>query len=263
MSRMAYAACARITTLFEANRRTQERDGAPVERTQIIPNGIDTNAFSSIENERRAAGEPFRVGFVGRVSAIKDVKTLLRALSIVKRRGQAFEAFIMGPMDEEEEYAAECREMTGALDIEEEVKFTGRVNVKEYYGKMDVIVLTSISEGQPFVILEANCAGVPVVATDVGACRELLEGRTPEDRALGPSGLITPVATPEATAEALQTLADSPDLAHRMGEAGRMRVLRSYDLRDVMNQYLQLYETHLYAGRGGQDESEFALGRAG
>jgi glycosyltransferase involved in cell wall biosynthesis len=255
LSRTAYHAAEHITTLFDANRRIQERDGAPPARTMIVPNGIDTRAFAAIQPRRRKPGDPFRVGFVGRVSAIKDVKTLLRALGILKRREVAFEAFIMGPTEEEEEYAGECREMTGALGIEEQVKFTGRVNVKEYYGKLDAVVLTSISEGQPFVILEANCAGLPVVATDVGACREMLDGRAPEDRALGPSGLVTPVATPDATADALRRVAESPELCARMGEAGRQRVLRFYDLRDVMNQYLELYESHLYAGRRGPEAS--------
>ena len=56
----------------------------------------------------------------------------------------------------------------------------------EYYRKIDLLVLTSISEAQPLVILEANCAGIPVVASDVGSCRELIEGRTHNDRLIGP-----------------------------------------------------------------------------
>jgi len=76
-------------------------------------------------------------------------------------------------------------------------------DVKKYYSQIDVLVLTSLSEGQPLVILEGNCAGVPVVATDVGACRELLMGVSPEDQALGASGLITPVTSPQKTAAAI------------------------------------------------------------
>ena len=55
--------------------------------------------------------------------------------------------------------------------------FTGRVNLLEYLGKIDVVVLTSLSEAQPLVILEAGAAGVPVVATDVGACGEMILGQ--------------------------------------------------------------------------------------
>ena len=92
---------------------------------------------------------------------------------------------------------------------------------------------------------------------DLGACRELLEGRTEEDKALGASGFITPVATPEATATALDVIAMNPDMAREMGEAGRKRVLTYYDIRDVMNQYLDLYETHLYAGRTGRGRHDY------
>jgi len=163
-------------------------------------------------------------------------------------RGVPFEGTIMGPMDEEPKYSGECRELAQGLGIDADVRFTGRVNVKEYYGKVDVIVLTSISEAQPFAILEANCAGLPVVATDVGACRELVRGRTPDDQALGESGFLTPVASPELIADALQRYAKSPDLTRRMGQIGRQRALRFYDINDVMSEYLNLYETYLYAG---------------
>ena len=66
--------------------------------------------------------------------------------------------------------------------------------------QLDVVVLTSLSEGQPLVILEAYAAGLPVVATYVGACRELIEGGDEADRALGPSGIVTRVANPAETA---------------------------------------------------------------
>ena len=98
------------------------------------------------------------------------------------------------------------------------------------------------------MVLEANAAGLPIIATDVGACRELVEGRTPEDRALGISGMITPVATPNATAAALEELAKDPALCVEMGAAGRERVKRFYDLRDVMHRYQELYESFIRTG---------------
>jgi glycosyltransferase involved in cell wall biosynthesis len=112
----------------------------------------------------------------------------------------------------------------------------------DYYPRIDVVVLTSLSEAQPYVILEANAAGVPVVATDVGACREMLEGRSPEDRRLGPSGLLTGVSHPEQTAEAVLQLLGEPRLWRAMSEAGRARVARFYDQSDLISQYLNLYE---------------------
>jgi glycosyltransferase involved in cell wall biosynthesis len=109
------------------------------------------------------------------------------------------------------------------------------------YPDLDVVVLTSFSEGQPLVILEGYSHGVPAIATDVGACREMIEGRTDEDRALGPSGVVTRVAMPKETAAALVLMAKDPDLRRRMGQAGRKRVLAYYQRRDMLAAYAELY----------------------
>ncbi|MHC4884506.1 MAG: GT4 family glycosyltransferase PelF, partial [Planctomycetota bacterium] len=248
MSRTAYDAAEHIYSLFEANRRDQISEGAPAEMLTIIPNGVRVERYLEVEPSRRRPDEPLRIGFVGRITEIKDIKTLLRSLDILRQRGVVFEAFLMGPLDEEEGYAAECQELSVALGIGEQVHFTGRIQVLDYLPRLDVVLLTSISEGLPFVILEANGASLPVVSTDVGACRELLQGRTREDRALGESGFLAPVGSPTAIAAALERLARDPDLARRMGLAGRERVRRFYDLHDVMATYQREYEHHLFAG---------------
>jgi glycosyltransferase involved in cell wall biosynthesis len=117
--------------------------------------------------------------------------------------------------------------------------------VKKYYSQIDVLVLTSLSEGQPLVILEGNCAGVPAVATDVGACRELLMGVSPEDQALGASGLITPVASPQETAGAIIQLWRDKDLRLRMGCAGRERTQRYYRQEQLYSSYAKLYQRYM------------------
>ena len=90
-------------------------------------------------------------------------------------------------------------------------------------------------------MLEAYACGVPVLATDVGACREMIEGRTAEDRALGPSGIVCPVASPTRTAEALVQLAHDERLRRRMGHAGRRRVTIYYQRRTMLASYRALY----------------------
>ncbi len=85
------------------------------------------------------------------------------------------------------------------LGLEHNVRFDGPVDVRKELPHVDVLALTSISAAQPLVVLELGAVGVPVVATDVGGCRELLEGRTTEDQALGAGGLLTPIASPAAS----------------------------------------------------------------
>jgi glycosyltransferase involved in cell wall biosynthesis len=104
-----------------------------------------------------------------------------------------------------------------------------------------VLVLTSLSEAQPLVILEANCAGVPAVASNVGACDELLFGRTPEDRALGPSGILTAVASPHETADAVVRLWRDPQLRRCMQLAGIRRVESFYRESDLLAAYRAIY----------------------
>ena len=125
-----------------------------------------------------------------------------------------------------------------------------------------MVVLTSFSEGQPLVILEAYARGVPVIATDVGACREMIEGRDAADRALGPSGFVTRVAAPKETAAALVRLARDPALRRRLGAAGFRRVSAYYQRRDMLASYRALYASMGADGAGGQEDRVDGAGLA-
>ena len=240
LSRITYVEADRIVTIFEGNRQAQIRDGADPAKTLVVPNGLDVGPLSALPRVEPAAGE-FRIGFVGRVVPIKDVKTFIRAVKIVVTAQPGARAVIAGPGDEDPEYLAECQGLAVALGIAERVEFTGRVDVKQIYPRVDVLVLTSISEGLPLVILEAAAAGIPVVSTDVGACRELLEGRLPADRALGASGLVTGLADPAATARAILVFARDPGLCEEMGRAARARVRAHYQESDLIRRYREIY----------------------
>jgi glycosyltransferase involved in cell wall biosynthesis len=83
---------------------------------------------------------------------------------------------------------------------------------------------------------------VPVIATDVGACRELVEGSDDsEDATLGPSGIITRVASPDETAAAIVRLASDAQLRRRLGEAGRARARSRYTKARMIETYRELY----------------------
>jgi glycosyltransferase involved in cell wall biosynthesis len=113
-------------------------------------------------------------------------------------------------------------------------------------------MLTSISEALPLVLLEGYAAGIPTVSTDVGSCRELVEGAAPEDRALGPSGLIVPIADPEATAEAAIKLLSNPERWKAAQTAAIARVERFYTQKMMYDSYRNIYKDAL-EGRLGRD----------
>lgn len=245
LGRFAYQTSHHITTLFGRNAGFQIELGAPPEKLEIIPNGVHSPDFYNLRGQRQAqiSRQPGRevVGFLGRVVSIKDVKTLLRAarLTIDQRPNAAF--LIAGPLEEEPDYAEACQELSRRLGLENHVQFLGPQQRDDLLPAIDVMLLTSLSEGLPFVILEAFAAGIPCVSTDVGSCRELIEGREGESPALGAAGLVTPVGDASRLATALIRLLSDRNLASRMGDAGRMRATTYYSRDQVVQRYRELY----------------------
>jgi polysaccharide biosynthesis protein PelF len=243
LGQLTYDNCEAIYTLYRGNRDLQVQFGAPLNRISIIPNGVRIERF---RGERLPLEEdgPILMGFIGRVVPIKDVKTLIRAARIVVDRCPRAEFLLLGPTEEDETYFHECQTLVKLLGLEDKLKFYGPVDVKAYYPKIHLQVLTSISEGQPLVILEGYCSGLPCVATRVGSCAELIDGLTAEDQALGPSGLVTPVCNPQETAHAILQIILNPGLYGRMAEAARARVERFYDHQQMVKTYHQIYQTY-------------------
>tara|TARA_R110002094_G_scaffold108167_4_gene106192 strand:+ start:119 stop:1636 length:1518 start_codon:yes stop_codon:yes gene_type:complete len=243
MSRCCYEQATRIFTLYGQNRDAQVADGANPEKIEIIPNGVNVEALTKAlaEAPPRAADAPFTVAFIGRVTPIKDVRTVLAAMRLVARDVPNLVVRILGPMNEDKEYAERCQVFCRELGLEETVRFEGAVDVRRELPQVDLVLLTSISEAQPLVILEAGAVGVPVVATDVGSCRELLEGRTTADQALGTGGMLTSIASPGEVARCVCALYEDPDLRKRMGRSLQQRVLQFYDEHDMVDAYRGVY----------------------
>jgi polysaccharide biosynthesis protein PelF len=246
LGRFAYQTSNYITSLFETNARTQAEFGADPRRIEIIPNGIHVPDFYQLRGKRRAQRQlnygRKNVGFLGRVVQIKDVKTLLKCARLVVNVLPDTQFLIAGPLDEEPDYAAECETLTQHLGLSDHVKFLGPQKPEDLLIELDVMLLTSISEGLPFVILESYAAGIPLVSTDVGACRELIEGRPDERPAFGPGGFVVPVGNAELLADALIRILTDPLLADQMGDAGRQRVENHYASQTVIKRYRQLYQ---------------------
>jgi len=249
----AYAQASTVASLSEASRQSQIADGAPADRTLVIANGIDMEHFQTRVGGAApgaAVRRPVRVGFVGRLVPIKDVVTLIRACSLALRDVD-LEVRIIGPIDEDPRYARRCRRLVAKLGLESSIRFEEALPIERIYPEIDILVLTSFSEGQPLVILEAGAAAIPVVASDVGACRELLEGRGDVDRSFGPSGIVTRLASPEETAAALARLARDPELRRLMGDAGRRRVAAFYRQNTTVSKYRALYQGEPWPASAG------------
>jgi len=238
-ARICYAASSRILTLYHGNQELQRRDGAPEDKLVIVPNGIDYPVYSSLPRQKES--HPPTVALIGRVVSIKDVKTYIRACAQLRDRIPDLQALVMGPTDEEPQYYDECVELVSSLGAQDTVKFTGWVDPKDFLGRIDCMVLTSVSEAQPLTLLEAGAAGVPAVATDVGACREMILGRPDEVPDLGPGGEVTEVASPSATADAIARLLLDDVGRQRCARAMRERVRLYYNKKTIDRIYGDLY----------------------
>ena len=121
------------------------------------------------------------------------------------------------------------------------MKFLGFQKVDEILPKLGLMVLTSISEAQPLVLLEGYASGLPAIATDVGSCREIIEGGSAEDRALGSAGAVVSIANPDATAEAALALLKDEQRWRLAQQAGIRRVTKFYTQRSMLDSYRATY----------------------
>ncbi len=241
-SKTCYQFSDKIITLYAGNQTMQQRDGAAAERMLIVPNGVDTALFATVV---QASNKPaLTIALIGRVVAIKDIKTFIRAVAKLRIRFPQIRALILGPTEEEPTYFSECSEMVKHLSLNNTIEFLGQVKIVEYLPEIDVVVLTSISEAQPLVLLEAGAAGIPTVATDVGACREMIEGALDETPQLGAGGIIIPLANPEATAVAIEKLLSNDALRKKYGAAIKARTIRYYNKESVHGTYRTIYESY-------------------
>ena len=238
MSKVAYDRADVVTSLFEHARELQIELGCPAEKTRVTPNGIDADSFVNIP--MKDPDDPYiNIGALVRITPIKDIKTLIQAFSIAKQVCPELKLWVMGPDNEDEQYAKECYDYVDYLGVND-IIFTGRIKTLDYIGRMDATILTSISEGQPLTILESYAAHKPVIATDVGNCYGLIYGE-PGDT-LGESGILTHVMNVEEIAIAMEHIAKYRKTSIQMGEIGYKRLMSKYLLKNMRKTYADIYK---------------------
>ena len=244
LGKMSYSTANQVFTLYEGNRLRQIKDGCPEEKLKIIPNGVNVKRFSSVRRDADASVPPV-LALIGRVVPIKDIKNFIRAMQIVRTQLPNAEGWLFGPEDEDEDYTRECKMLVESLGLSHVVKFQGFGKPEEIFPAVGLSVLTSVSEGQPLVVLEGFAAGIPAVTTDVGSCRELIEGIDLEDRAMGEAGSVVPIADPAAFASAAVALLSDSAAWQKASEAAVRRVEAYYDEDDMIDRYQLVYERQI------------------
>ncbi|MBE6051115.1 MAG: DUF3492 domain-containing protein [Clostridium sp.] len=224
-----------VTSLFENNKKIQVSLGCKEDKIRIIPNGIDVEKYKNLASKEDES--VINIGAIVRVVPIKDIKTMLLSFRLVKEKVKNAKFYIMGPTEEDKEYYDNCLKLIKELNIQD-VILTGTINVLDYICKMDILVLTSISEGQPLSVMEGMAAKRPHVCTNVGHCRGLLEGDGDE---FGRNGFIESVTDYKAIASSIVRLAKDEKLRKDFGVNGYNRVSKLYRREDMINNYKKVY----------------------
>ncbi|MBX9703514.1 MAG: GT4 family glycosyltransferase PelF, partial [Silvanigrellaceae bacterium] len=192
---------------------------------------------------------PKIVCFIGRFVRIKDIKTFIRAVSIMVSHDHNIKAWIRMVGEGDKEYMEECLDYIKLLDLSEKIIFVTQGDMIEILNRIGLLIVSSISEGMPLVLLESLAAGIPAIATDVGACREIIEGADEEDKALGTCGKIVSIADAPMLAEAAVTLLNDAALWKQAQKTGIERVEKYYNQDMMIESYKEIYQKAILHGR--------------
>ena len=200
---------------------TAYREFVPEQHVVVLPNGIDCRAYAALPLVRSSAEQPLHLLYIGRIARDKGLYELLQGVRLAHELGVDTRVIIAGHGTEE----GRLKRYAQALGIASRVCFIGPVfgadKIKLLSGS-DVLLLPSYGEGLPYALLEAMAAGVPVIATPVGAIPDVMSD--------GIHGFIVPPRDGKAIAEALAVLAGDRERISWMSRACKRRIRAAFSI---------------------------------
>jgi len=196
-----------------------------------MDNAIDVEAVPVASLQ----GSAPRIVFVGILCRRKGILDLMAALSALRRRGVGgWSLELIGEATDGPQEAAQVTEAVRAAELESAM--AGSLHgcaLRKRLAAADIFVLPSRAEGQPMAIIEAMAAGLPVIATRVGAVPDMIRHDV--------EGLLCAPGAPEELADAIERLLADPELRRRLGAAGRRRALERYSVGRLSAELAALY----------------------
>lgn len=212
----------------------------PDDRVWYVPNFASESSGSGVQ-PILPGRQGTRVVCVANLRPPKNHTDLLRAFAIVHNRFPDAQLLLVGATPDDE-YLRIIRRTIDEHQLGERVTLMGhRADVAAILSQCDVGVLGSLAEGFPLALVEYGMAGLPVVATAVGQCPEILDG--------GKAGLLTRPRDPAQLADAMSSLLQSPALRARFGQRLRNYVRRRFSQGSVSEQICKVYEAVAPASR--------------
>jgi glycosyltransferase involved in cell wall biosynthesis len=218
-----------VAPVCYANARWEESLGVERHKIKVIYNGVDTQKFRPLEVKRDSRPT---VVCIGRVDVFKDIVNLIQSIKHVKESIPNIQCLIYGASTDLE-YSLRCINLVTALKLQENIQFMGKVRNPEIaYNAADVVVISSITEGFPFAIIEAMACGKGIVATDVGGIREALDG----------CGLLVRSSHPQELSSAIVNLLTHPELRNELGAKALKKIHERFTLEKSLLLYREQYE---------------------
>jgi len=221
---------------------------APPDKIEVIPPGVDLSHFYPIppDEAKEYVGIPQEkrmLLFVGRLEPLKGIKTLLRAIGILRQKGQADDdlclAVIGGELaDKDGQETDEVRSLLKLRDefgLEDMVTFLGKRSqdsLPYYYSAAEMVIMPSHYESFGMVALESMACGTPVIASLVGGLIHLVED--------GVTGYHVPVDNPQALSLRIHSLLEDKSLRYRMGHDA-FAFAKKYSWENISSRMLDLY----------------------
>lgn len=219
----------------------RDKIGVAPERLTRIRNGVDTGKFTPAPQDRSHYPETFKaqnikvIGAVGRMDAVKDPLTLIKAFALLLQRKPELKEYLRLVWVGDGPQLKASKEALTSHELESIAWFPGsRNDVACIMQGFNLYVLSSLSEGISNTLMEAMAAGLPVVATDVGGNSELVMD--------GVTGMLVEKANVEVLADAMSAYIESSDLREKQGAASRKRAEKKFSLDHMVNQYLSVYD---------------------
>jgi glycosyltransferase involved in cell wall biosynthesis len=211
------------------------QDGIPEEKLEVIHSGVDLNRFkfpnksSNIRKEYNLGDDDILIGTVAAFVGHKDYNNLIHSAKIVLQSFPRVTFIAVGDGNE----LKQMKELTKQLVIEDNFIFTGyREDVLDLLHSFDIFVLASKKEGLGTSVLDAQAAGLPIVATNAGGIPEMIEN--------GVNGLLVEKQNSGALANGILKLISDADLIKKISSGAKISV-EKFDIRNTMNKNLILY----------------------
>lgn len=238
-----------------SNQQLQEINGrfgiGREDQFEVIPLGIDLDLFSEddsnrgvLRNEMAAGDDEIVVGFVGRLTEIKNISLLLKAAAIYRTTIDAAKPKLKFVIVGEGHLREPLESETESLGLREIISFLGhRSDISDLIAGMDIVALTSLNEGTPLSLIEAMAIGIPVISTAVGGVVDLL-GETDDVKngfRVCRRGIAVESSSPESFYNGLIYLANNEKLRKRLAGSGREFVSAEYSKSRLTRDIKALY----------------------